>query len=102
MAEIFPPNILLITSIFHVSSSTTMEEQGFKELTKRIGKRVLELRTKKEMSQSEFCALCNIDKREVQRLEKGQASPTIRTIYKITKGVEIDFVDFFKFTEESA
>lgn len=100
MAEKFPPNILSITSIFQASTSTIMEEQGFKELTNRIGKRVLELRTQKEMSQSEFCALCNIDKREVQRLEKGQASPTIRTIYKITKGVEINFVDFFNFEEE--
>ena len=74
-----------------------MNDQEFKKFVEQIGSRILELRNERKMSQSQFCALCNLDKREIQRLEKAQTSPTIKTLYKITSALEIDFLEFFDF-----
>ena len=77
-----------------------MNDLNFDALVMQIGKRILEIRKAKEMSQSEFCALCDLDKRGIQRLEKGQTAPTIRTLYKITNAVGIDLLEFFNFLNQ--
>ena len=66
-------------------------------LQKKIGQRVVELRTKKGWTQSDLARACNKDRQAIERLESGKANPTLYSLSEIAKGLEIsikELVDF--------
>lgn len=76
-----------------------MEEVELKEFIKKIGNRIKELRIEKNMTQLDLAVASNIDERQIQRLEASHTSPTIKTLYKISKALEIDLYLLLKFTD---
>ena len=77
-----------------------MSESGIDVLIKEVGDRIRELRKERNMTQLDFAIKTNLDVRQVQRLERGHTSATLKTIYKITEGLEIDFPTFFSFSSK--
>ncbi len=69
-------------------------------LIQNVGKRVRDLRQEKEMTQLDLAIKSGVDERQIQRLENGHTSPTLKTLYKVTNGLDIDLFSFFSFLKE--
>lgn len=39
---------------------------------------------------------CDFEKASLSRIESGQANPTIRTLYKLSKALDVPIAEFFK------
>lgn len=60
-----------------------------KTLQIRLGERVKQLREQKGLSQQELASMCDFEKSNMSRLEAGNTNPTIFTLYKICKALDI-------------
>lgn len=78
-----------------------MEKNDVKMFIKKIGLRVRELRIKQNMTQLDLAVKSDMDESQVQRLETARSSPTFKTLYKVIKGLDVEFNIFFSFTENS-
>lgn len=59
------------------------------ELKKKIGQRIVELRTKKGWSQSGLARACNKDRQAIEKLENGKVNPTLYSLYEVAQALEI-------------
>ena len=71
-----------------------MEESD--ELLKDLGLLIKKLRLEKGLNAVEFGFRCNMDKPNVNRLEKGGTNPTFLTLIRICKALDIELKEFFK------
>lgn len=67
------------------------------ELQTKIGQRVKQLRNEKGISQIELASACNFEKSNLSRLEAGNTSPNIYTLYKIAQNLGVELSELFKF-----
>lgn len=72
-----------------------MEEAELNNFIKQIGNRIKELRLEKNMTQLDLAIASNIDERQIQRLEASHTSPTIKTLYKVAKGLGVEVSTLF-------
>ena len=63
----------------------------------KVGKRIQQLRIEKNISQQELAARCNFEKSNMSRLEAGRANATLSTIEVVSKALDIEVVELFKF-----
>lgn len=71
-----------------------MTKEGLK---KKIGQRIVELRTQKGWSQSDLARACNKDRQAMEKLESGKVNPTLFSLLEIAKALDIPLkklVDF--------
>lgn len=61
-----------------------------------IGKRIYQARKKKNMSQEQLASESGIDRSHMGFIEQGRRRPTLSTIYKIAKALEISLERLFK------
>ncbi|MCB0537485.1 MAG: helix-turn-helix transcriptional regulator [Bacteroidetes bacterium] len=73
-----------------------MKEQEVEYFVNQIGKRICELRKERNMTQLDLSVKVQMEENAVQRLETGRSSPTAKTLYKITRGLEVEMWEFFK------
>lgn len=59
------------------------------ELNRKIGERIVELRTKKGFSQSDLARACGKDRQAIEKIENGKVNSTLYTLYEISLGLEI-------------
>ena len=57
----------------------------------KICKKIKLERIKKDLSQQKLALLANLDKNTIWKIETGQTSPTVNTLEKIAKALEIEF-----------
>ena len=72
--------------------------KSYKELDiyiHNIGQHIQHLRIEKNMTQLDLSIKTDIDVRQIQRLERGHTSPTLKTLYKLIKGLDKTFTEFF-------
>lgn len=67
------------------------------QLKRNIGKRIVELRTKKGWSQSDLARACNKDRQAMEKLENGKVNPTIYSLLEISKALEVKLKDLINF-----
>lgn len=67
------------------------------QLKKKVGKRIVELRTKKGWSQSDLARACGKDRQAIEKLENGKVNPTIYSLLEIAIGLEVDLFQLLKF-----
>lgn len=58
-----------------------------------IGSRIRRIRTDKNMSQQVLAGLCNFEKSNMSRIERGKTNPTILTLRIISTALEVKLVD---------
>lgn len=66
-------------------------------INKLFGNKLIEIRTELKITQEELGLKCNIQPSQMGKLERGEQSPTLDTIYKIAKSLEIspsELIDF--------
>ena len=64
-----------------------------KEILKRFGARVRELRLEKGLSQEKFAAKCDLDRTYLGSVECGERNIALRNIQKISKALGISIAD---------
>jgi len=67
------------------------------EYVKALGRRVIELRNAKNLSQEELANLADIPVNQVGRVERGEINTTVSTIFAISKALKIRVVDLYDF-----
>lgn len=59
------------------------------QLKKKIGQRIVELRSQKGWSQSDLARACNKDRQALEKLENGKINPTIYSLLEVVKALEV-------------
>lgn len=67
------------------------------ELKKKIGQRIVELRTQKGWSQSDLARACNKDRQALEKLENGKVNPTLYSLLEISKALGVSLGQLVKF-----
>jgi putative transcriptional regulator len=60
-----------------------------KDLNKKIGLRIIELRKKKNWNQAELGRASGKDRQAIEKLENGRVNPTLYTLYEIARALEV-------------
>lgn len=68
-------------------------------ISKKIGLKIKLLRNKIKISQEELGFRADISKTQIGLIERGESSPTIDTLDKIAKALEISLVDLVDVTK---
>ena len=72
-----------------------------KEIKELFGKRIKELRRNLGLSQEELAEKAEISSRYLSRVEMGQQFPSIDTLVKLAKALNVELKDFFEFAHET-
>lgn len=67
------------------------------QLSKKVGKRIVELRTNKGLNQSDLARICAKDRQAIEKIENGKVNSTTYSLYTIAKALEVDLYELFKF-----
>lgn len=63
---------------------------------KKIGKRVQELRLRKNLTQKELAFIVDVEISQITRIERGIINTSILNLMKIVDALEISMSEFFK------
>ncbi len=63
------------------------------ELQRKIGERILEIRTKQSLSQTDLAYMCGWDRQVLHKIEKGKVNCTIYILYIIATELKISLSD---------
>lgn len=66
-------------------------------IQQKVGKRIVEIRNQKNISQQELASKCNFEKSNMSRLEKGNVNATLSTLEKVCDALQIEYIELFKF-----
>jgi len=64
---------------------------------KLLGKKILELRLKQNISQEQLAFEANVSRRQIGRIERGEINPGIATIFSIAKALDVQVKVLFDF-----
>lgn len=67
------------------------------DLQRKIGQRIVELRTKLSWSQSDLARACNKDRQAIEKLENGKVNPTLYTLLEVSKALGVKVRDLINF-----
>lgn len=70
---------------------------GNDELLNKLGKRIAQLRKEKGYRQIDLADKSEMEEFAVRRIEIGGTNPTVKTLVKIAKGLDIEIKDLFDF-----
>jgi putative transcriptional regulator len=62
------------------------------DLQIKIGKRIIELRTKKGWSQADLARACEKDRQAIEKIENGKVNTTIYSLMEIAEALEVSLV----------
>lgn len=65
------------------------------EFLDQLARRVAELRKSKHMTQEQLAAEAGIDRVALANIETGKRRPTVTTVYRISRALEIPVTEFF-------
>lgn len=66
-----------------------------KDLLKRFGKKLAEIRKLKKLSQEELAWAAGIGDNQIGRIERGEHNPSLNTVFKIANALSISAKDLF-------
>ncbi|WP_308992753.1 helix-turn-helix transcriptional regulator [Mariniflexile litorale] len=66
-------------------------------LSKKVGKRIVDLRTEKGLNQSELARLCAKDRQAIEKIENGKVNPTIFSLYEVSVALGVDLHELLNF-----
>lgn len=66
------------------------------DITKEIGSRIRFHRKNKNLSQEELAGICNLHSSYIGQLERGIKTPSVDTVYRIVKSLDLTMADFLR------
>ena len=73
-----------------------------KELLKRVGLRIKQLRTEKGLSQADLGIEIDVEKSNVSRMESGKFNTKILTLFKVAKALDLTLPELLKIEKEKS
>lgn len=70
---------------------------GIGELHTKLGERIIQLRNDLGLRQVDLANRAEIDDAFLRRIETGKINPTLSTIEKIAKGLDVEMKELFDF-----
>lgn len=70
-----------------------------KEYIQKIGKRIIELREERNLKQIDLAFKVNIEDSALRRIESGRTNPTIKSLLRIAKVLEVEMTELFQFNQ---
>ncbi len=64
---------------------------------KKLGKRIVELRSEKGLTQTQLAHACGKDPQSIERVENGKINPSIFYLSEIAKALDIPLKDLLDF-----
>ena len=64
-----------------------------KDYLKKLALNIKRIRKEKGITQVDLAYACGFEKQNMQRIEAGKTSPTLKTLLKISDALEIDIKD---------
>jgi len=61
-----------------------------------LGKNIAQIRKEKSVKQTELAYMCDMEKSNLIRIEKGRTNPTTLTLRKLSKALKISVKTFFE------
>jgi transcriptional regulator with XRE-family HTH domain len=68
-----------------------------KDISKQLGKRIVQLRRERMLSQADLSYEADIDLSALSRLERGLANPTLEILYRLSTALKLKVKDLFDF-----
>jgi transcriptional regulator with XRE-family HTH domain len=69
------------------------------EVNELIGKRITQLRKKKNLSQQKFAYEADVERSYLTHVEKGRKNISVNTLYKISNALGVSLNEFFNSKE---
>lgn len=66
------------------------------DLLTKLGEKIRSLRMKKNMTQNDLAIECDFEKASMSRIESGRSNPTVKTLLKISKALDVQIAELFK------
>ncbi|NLP59402.1 helix-turn-helix transcriptional regulator [Lutibacter sp. B1] len=66
------------------------------ELNKKIGNRIIELRTLKGWSQSDLARNCEKDRQAIEKIENGKVNSTVYSLFEVSKALGVPLYEILK------
>jgi transcriptional regulator with XRE-family HTH domain len=73
-----------------------MKSSSVDAIYKELGKRIVTARKARNMSQEQLAAASDVDRSHIGFIEQGRRKPTVSTLYKITRAIDISLEQLFK------
>ena len=70
------------------------------EVTNKFGQKLKSIRLSRKLSHEEFAFQCNMQASHIGQLERGQKSPTLDTLNKISDGLNMPLTELLDFGEK--
>lgn len=70
------------------------------EKSNQFGKKLKKIRQNRKLSQEELAFQCNMQASHIGQLERGQKSPTLDTLKKISDGLDMPLTELLNFDED--
>lgn len=67
----------------------------YKYIFGRLGKEILRIRKVRDLSQEDIAVDCNMDRSYLAEIEEGKANPSLKVLYKIANGLNIQIYQLF-------
>ena len=63
---------------------------------KIVGKQICTLRKQLKLTQASLASSAGMEESALQRIESGRTNPTIKTLYKVSKALNVEIKDLFE------
>ena len=67
----------------------------------QLGKRIRQLRRLRNVTQAQLAEACDLSNNFVALLERGRSSPSLATIHRLAKELQVPVADLFEFEADS-
>jgi len=61
-----------------------------------VGKQICKLRKQLKLTQASLASIAGMEESALQRIEAGRTNPTIKTLYKVSKALNVEIKDLFE------
>ena len=72
------------------------QDFGLKYDSKDVGKHIVKLRKQKKMSRNQLVFKSHVDGTAIMRIERGECSPVLDTLFRIIGGLGLQPKEFFE------
>lgn len=73
-----------------------MESRDEKQFLNKLMRRIAKVRKEKSVTQENLASETGLDRVAIANIETGKRRPTVRTMYKIAKALDIEVSELFK------
>ena len=95
---LIPDFLLLIMTYIIAKLTLILELREIMQTKELLGLKIKELRKQKKLTQEKLAEMLNLDAGYISKFEVGRNFPTIGTLEKIAKALDVELYELFQFS----